>query len=1516
MKTLQRILRFILAAVGEFLLILLLIAGGTQTQLFRDSLRSFALSELDSLLVAKVSLGEIQGNLISGFAIDGMSMTLDGDTLVSSSQLNLRYSLFEIPGKTISVQTLTLERPVIRLLRSRKGEWNFGRIARPAPEDTATSRFDWAVILHSFELRNGTVFIVDSTTLAEPEDPGRLRGSIDYDQIRLDSVTLALFFSMKKDVYRADIARLGFDVQGTPLHLHHLSGKLLASPQGARVTDLRIRTDSSDVRLQALLEGVDIFAGVSFETMQHCSTMVDLTIEPLNFGELGRVLPSVSFLKGTIHGRLQAAGPFGALPVSQLDLNFGQSRIRLDGVVHNLHKPEDLLLDVRMRESVIDPADPLALMPSFALPDLRSIGPAHLSMTYRGTPLAFQTQMSLETGAGSITTEDLALTIGGPRSLRYHGTIGVKALDLGRVLDKPGLATHLNGKIEVDGSGVDLHRIYGTLHAVLDTSTFRGLAIRNAEAQIRARDRKLDGILHLGISSAEYHLIAVLDESAASLPTFSLTGTATGVDLAELTGEERHASHLNVDIGLTGRGLTLATLGGDFHFGVTGSRYGDYPIEDGDVHIVLDQQDSTAKALTITSPVLDASLSGRFDIDNLARLVRFQMNNSAQAVKENFGSLDSTFQFDVDTVALAALRSDLEKDTQSVDCKYALHVKDLQLVSRAVGERSFDGMAELAGTLRGDITGLTSSTKLGVSEFYYGDATAGLLVEGGTVEVEAVDLGPERNYADADIHFVTEAKRLDISGTELDSLGVDVRLKDRHAYYRMHGALNKDSRMYVAGEARLIQDTVLCTIDAFDASYRDFRWEAEPGARMMIGSDHVTLAGLSLTRGGAQVGVEGTIAQKGFLVARVRGTDLDLQDLRYLMPDAEQASGERAFEGTLNTDMTLGGTLAEPTFTAKIAADSIALRGIPFGSISGTVGYGNSVLDLAIGADVTHGRIADGPELRAEGSIPLARDDGLPTDDQRQFRLTIHSAGTPITILDPLLPNFNELSGMLECDLTIAGTAEHPRYSGDLTLKDCQFLFEPNNMYYKLDGAFHASGDRIAVTDATLRNVPADERKGEKGVVKLGGDFALRNFTPGDFNLSATGQLHAVKEATRKSALSMYGDLFVEIGPGGLRFTGNIDRSYLKGRLLIRNSELIFPPTQQVIVEESALSVPIIIYDDTSKYGEKAVLSAADRYFGGAGSIGGSEVVKNLEGTVSFLEGLRYDLDIDATGGTTGIRMIFNPISSEELVATIDGRFSITEDGRRWIGDLAVSRAYYSFFRRFDAEGRIQFTGDFMNPELDIRATYRGMRTVRDTLSSDRDERVVVVVDIKGPRSSPRLAMSMTIDEVDYYAYRGFKSNDVQSDAIGFIIYGNFPLSAAQRGEASTEIGGTFTRSIMTGASSLLTGTLSEILRTQTGVINSVEFDFNSKAGESESADIRLTGTAWNGYWRYGGKIQGNPLETASFSVLYSFDRIFNNPALRNFMMELESKVERGTFGQVNDLKRTNSARLFYRFSF
>lgn len=278
--------------------------------------------------------------------------------------------------------------------------------------------------------------------------------------------------------------------------------------------------------------------------------------------------------------------------------------------------------------------------------------------------------------------------------------------------------------------------------------------------------------------------------------------------------------------------------------------------------------------------------------------------------------------------------------------------------------------------------------------------------------------------------------------------------------------------------------------------------------------------------------------------------------------------------------------------------------------------------------------------------------------------------------------------------------------------------------------------------------------------------------------------------------------------------------------------------------------------------------------------------------------------------------MLFNPLSGEELVASLNGKFTITGDGKQWFGDLLIDRGYYNFLKRFDASGTIRFRGDLMDPELNITARYSGTRALRDTVGTEKLEKVQVSFHVSGTRYRPKSDFSMTIDDVDYLSYNGPKSNDVQSDAIQFIVYGSFPLTAAQRGQVPTDVQRTVSGSLLSGAGSLLTGALSEFLRSQTGFINSVEFRYQSQGSVTESADIRLSGMLWNGYWRYGGQILDDPLNNANVSLLYSFDAIFNKPSLRNLMFELERRVERLPLGGVTDFKRVNSARLFYRFSF
>ncbi len=1259
-----------------------------------------------------------------------------------------------------------------------------------------------------------------------------------------------------------------------------------------------------------------MFGGLELKQLKNLPALVDLWIDRLNFHELGCLIPETAFLRGSVDGTLHAEGPFGRLQVKPMDLRFGSSRILANGAVLNLHDPDSLAFDVQIGESEIDPGDPLQLMPTMDLPDFSTLGPVMLKGHYRGTPSDFIVQLTADSRVGSVRTDEFALRIGGPRTLQYRGSVFMRNVDLARLLDRPGLESNLNGRVTVNGYGVKPVRMNAIASASFDTSTFRHLPIKRAQMQVTVREQNLTGTLGLAVGPATVNLEGSLDSLSAARPPFSVHGVLESFNLADFLNDSTYDSNLNCVLQAQGAGTSLETFGGTVGLDFSSSRYHDYSLTDEKLRLEVSQEDTAHKRLVLTSPFVEASVVGAFDLNYLRSLVAFEVQNAMLSVRDRFAPFDSTLVATTDTTAFHTLRQQLAGNPAALRCEYQATVKDVRLLSLIFGSREFNGSGVVLGTLEGNYFRLSSSTRVDIKEFYYGDADSGMLIENARCLVETKDLTPDRSFATADLHISAGASVVDVSRTELDSIGVDLRINDRAAMFSGHGALNHLLRWDVKGDARLQGDSVLCRFGSVTADYGGYAWAADSGMTLSVTGSAIRLLQVALRRGQEEIEARGAIRKGGGIVASLRTSGILLDDLRFFLHDENAMPAEQSFDGTMDATVVIGGSIDHPEFSATVRADSIAIRSFPFGTVNGTASYRAGILTLDVGAGDAARLLTGNPALSIIGTLPVSIGNEELSPDQ-EMDLAIRGDRAQINILDPLLPNFNQLTGRLDCDLHILGAAAHPRYTGSLQLSDCGFLFESNNMYYNLDGKFSAENDRIRVVDATLRNIASDERAGRTGLVKIGGDFALRGFTPGDFQLSATGQLNVVKESTRKSSLSMYGDLFVEIGPKGLHFTGEVDNSLLQGDLVIRNSSLVFPPTDQVAAEESAFSVPIVIVDDTSRYGEKRSLTASDKYFGGNHLLATDRrITNNLQGAKSFLDGLRYDLDIEATGGSTDIRMVFNPISSEELVATIDGRFSITEDGRRWMGDLAISRAYYNFYRRFEADGRILFTGDFMNPELDITAVYRGVRTVQDSISGNKNERIVVTVVITGPRREPKLSMSMTIDNADYYSYSGLKSNDVQSDAIGFIIYGSFPLTTAQKGEMTSEMDKTLRRSLLTGASSLLTGTLSEFLRTQTGFISSVELNFNSSIGQSESADIRLSGSAWDGYWKYGGQILDDPLGNANFSLLYSFGSIFNATALRNFMMELESKVERGSFGSTTDLRRTNSARVFYRFSF
>lgn len=1500
-----------------------IVAGVSQTQFFRDRLRSFALTQLDSLLDAEVRLGEIRGNLITGFSIDSVFIAVQGEPLISAERLVLRYDLFQIPSKRITVSNVILVRPRIALVCGTDGVWNFERMVRPTPEDTASQPFDWPIKVDRLEIKEGFIRFRDSAALVAPDHETTDAYYVEYHDFALREVHLvATSCLMTPTEKRVRIAALSFDSDHPPVHLEKFSGDFTVTGKEATVKNLIVQTSQSHIVLNAAMKDVDLFEGLALSDLKEKPVELSLRAYGLDLNELKRFIHQLDFLNGKVKAEVVAEGEFGRLDIKQIDLQTRASELHVAGTLSNLHDPDALHLNIKCRESVINYGDVMALMPSVPLPDLSAIGPAGISFDFNGEPLQFTTTLSIQTDAGSVSTNGVTLTIGREPSLQYDGEFTLHGVDLARVLAGSALKSSLNGTLRVAGAGTSLESLAARAELTLDSSYVSGQYVEATSLTVTAAQGNLAGVARLALGTMRTELEAKLDDAVGATPRFRIAGAIASLNLADLLKDPSHNSDLTLHLKAEGTGLEWEKLNCTALLDFSSSRYREYRIDSGAVHLLIDQRDPMHSAISISSSLADFSITGQFDLDYIGGLIRYEINSLRLAVGQRLRAIDPTLATTLDERTLSALGDRLAAQKKTLNATYELRVKNLEPLSILTGNRTFDAVGVIAGSLQGDFASLAGDARLELREFFYGNADSGMLVQNGLATLRFNDLHPLHPLSSLTLRIRADAGKMHINRTKLDTLKFGIFYDKEYAGFVVQADYDRDYHFRTNGQVGVTDDGVQFTLSNLQLGYQDFLWQADDGGVIAVNPHGMRVHSFVLRLDSQTVALNGALLADDSVEATVQGRALDLVNLKYALRKEEQGGDAQLFEGRADVDVHARGTLANPAYDATLTARNVSFRGFPFGEIHGTLTYRDEQLVSALSIDNRAERTSGVPDLTIRGTLPIRL--GLTGVDTRlpdtPMDFEIKTEGLHMSLLDPLVPTFNELTGTLKADLKIGGSPKKPSFAGSMSIENCSFLFEPNNMHYRLDARFQPDGERIKVIDAVIRNIDSDNRPGRVGLIHVKGDFSLRELVPSDFNADITGQLLVVNKNTRTSSLAVYGELPVEVSGKGLRFTGNIERSLLKGDVLVRNASLAFPPTTTTMREDTFF-IPFRLVNDTVRTTEQEGVSVASRYFGSAGGELGDTTAREGVRTPSFMDGLRYDLNVEFAGSNNEIRMIFNAATNEELVANITGRVAITEDGKYWVGTLDVVRASYNFYgKRFDAEGTITYTGDFLNPELNITATYEGTRT-NDQVQPPVSERVVVTYKITGTRLAPKPDIAMKIDDVDYATYTaGPKSGDVQSDALTFIITNTFPLSRGERNNIAEQIGPTVGAGLVGGATSLLTSTLAEFLRTKTGFIQSFElrYDTSVRGGSlGQSADVRLGGTAFKGYWRYGGKILEDPFSNANFSILYSFGDIFDRPSLRNFMFELERRVDTSTlFGSIETRKEINSARFFYRFSF
>src|SRR3972149_8891352 len=162
LAALLRIFKVIAYLVSTVLIFLILAGVLTQTPYLRNLIRTYLVSTLSKNINGTLHIGRIEGNMISGFSLDSVSIDQGDREIISIGRIVCMYEPLGFLRRTINITKLVVDAPRLTLVRTSGGAWTIAHLFR-APADTTDSAAGWTIHLEHFLFRYGSLEVDDST---------------------------------------------------------------------------------------------------------------------------------------------------------------------------------------------------------------------------------------------------------------------------------------------------------------------------------------------------------------------------------------------------------------------------------------------------------------------------------------------------------------------------------------------------------------------------------------------------------------------------------------------------------------------------------------------------------------------------------------------------------------------------------------------------------------------------------------------------------------------------------------------------------------------------------------------------------------------------------------------------------------------------------------------------------------------------------------------------------------------------------------------------------------------------------------------------------------------------------------------------------------------------------------------------------------------------------------------------------------------------------------------------------
>ena len=1338
-------------AVYLFLGATVLFFALTRTEAGRDVLRVQVQSAFNERFEGSLQIGRLQGTLLNDLiATDVTVRDPAGNIVATVDSMHTEPRWPALLTANLSVQSLTLIRPHLRLHRRADSTWNLrSTLSRRVPPADSSLRRDLAV--SEIVVREGRI---TTTRDGAPPAPVQARWAFDYTRSTLRNLDLEAAVEWTDEDRRVALTSLRFQLPAHNLSLDSAQVRVARERGRWLLEDAALRFGNTRLQAEGTLQPAPSDSG---------RAVADLQLGPsrLDYDELRRLMPRLPLRDvTTVEGRV--GGSLDRLVVNRLTVAHGRSALRVEGTAFGL--PDSLNVEAQLLKSDVTAADVREVWPSAPLDRVSVSGPIRLGASVDGivewrnrstTDFDLDGTLTAEGRPGTVRGS-LSVQRSGTAPLRYRGTLRADSLNLAAVTDRPRLTSRLTGRATFSGRGTRLRTLTGETNVRLSAGQLAGRSFAAADLDLTVDGRSAQTTLLVEQpAGGTLDLRGEIDATgptplytlASSVQDFDLNGAYAGLP----------PTRLNATLTTQGRGASWQTLAGTAKLDVDRSQIlradstTRLPPHEMTVDVAAAGADAprlqlsgTLASATIEGDRLGPPLwaSGRLWLTSLRRAANRELTPLSQPVS--------------DTAAVplvpASTRSQTQATLAAADVKRPIQLRgDLAVHRMDLLRRWWPGAPFQADSLRARTTLTVSPDTLHTE----GTITADRLQRGDrrlqdlrtTYRLSGPHRPPLLKALTAEVSVQADTFRVGSRAIAAPSAALSIK-QGSGTLRGGAGGFGKTGPFDLRSDVALRSGQVDLTIRDLYVGAGQHAWLSTSTSSVSLHANAVVFDSVALesqrplTASTQRIRLQGTLSPAASDTLYAKMSDV------LLYPIMQLTGLSRPLGGRLTGNVAIAGGLSQPQVRGAFDVHRLSFDRRVLGTLQVQSRLAPNSSDLLLDAALAPtapsldslagpSLVPRGPQTLEENRLQLNGRVRLPgwsasrppDDDQLDVNVNVDRADLFFFkyIFDE---NLAKARGYTAGTIHIGGRFRRPIFDAQLQIRDARFTLPEYGLEYNASGPVDVDREGIHLRDLNVSDA--------SGSATVGGSVLFNEYKYFSFDLSAELNELTIIDVDNAQDLPFYGEIHAS-GPASL--TGPLSNATLRSEAArtTPDSELFIPVSEGGVDRGSGF---IIFADSTGQVPNLDDLTRRDNI-----------LADRPAGEPSFIEGLEIDINVMAPEEST-VNLVFDQVVGDVVTAVGSGRVQLQRQGGDFFvyGNFNVTDGTYLFtagevfVRRFNISGgTLTWDGPPTNAKLDIQAEYR-TRASTAGLPGERTEGripVNVLLDIGGRVATPRVDLSL-----------------------------------------------------------------------------------------------------------------------------------------------------------------------------